>query len=228
MVIGNGLMANAFSDYKERNDILIFASGVSNSLEIDQTEFDREFKLLKSILCKHPNCKLIYFSTVTIKNDALRQSPYIKHKIIVEKHIQSTVSNYLILRVSQVVGNGGNNHTIMNYLVSNVSNAISFDLWKSAERNIIDIEDVKYVVDQLLQQDVKNKIINIAMRENIKVIELVKLIEHYLNKKAKFNLIEKGGRLKIDVDYISETLINLEKVKGKEVQYISQLLEKYY
>lgn len=228
MVIGNGLMSKAFSEYEQRDDLLIFASGVSNSLEVDQTEFDREFELLKSLIQKHPTHKFIYFSTVSININPSKQSPYIKHKVFVENYIRSEVDNYLILRVSQVVGNGGNLSTIMNYLVYNVSNATKFDVWQNAERNIIDIDDVKYIVDHLIKLPIQNKIINIALRENIRVVELVKLVENYLKKKAQICLIDKGESLEIDVDYISETLTKLEEVKGEGVQYINQLLEKYY
>lgn len=60
MVIGNGLLATAFSNYKGDNSILIFASGVSNSGNTNLSEFEREKSLLKSAL--DLKLRLIYFS----------------------------------------------------------------------------------------------------------------------------------------------------------------------
>jgi hypothetical protein len=48
MIIGNGIIANAVRSY-DREDIIFFASGVSNSLETRVSEFEREFSLLKTV-----------------------------------------------------------------------------------------------------------------------------------------------------------------------------------
>ena len=45
MVIGNGLVASAFSKYKNDDDVIIFASGVSNSSTNKKEEFEREINL---------------------------------------------------------------------------------------------------------------------------------------------------------------------------------------
>ena len=61
MVIGNGLIASAFERYKNNDDIIIFASGVSNSQETSELAFNREINLMKRYL--NLDKKLIYFST---------------------------------------------------------------------------------------------------------------------------------------------------------------------
>ncbi len=66
MVIGNGLIGNIFK-LVDSDNYLIFASGVSNSMENNDGEFNREFDLLKSHI--NTNKKFIYFSTVNINDD---------------------------------------------------------------------------------------------------------------------------------------------------------------
>jgi hypothetical protein len=39
MVIGGGLIANSLKEYENSNEIVVFASGVSNSLEISDSQF---------------------------------------------------------------------------------------------------------------------------------------------------------------------------------------------
>ncbi|MEO7119531.1 MAG: hypothetical protein ABIY62_00460 [Ginsengibacter sp.] len=43
MVIGNGMIANRFISYKNNDDVIIFASGVSNSKDTIEENFLREF-----------------------------------------------------------------------------------------------------------------------------------------------------------------------------------------
>ena len=49
MIVGNGLIASSFIKH-DNDDVIIFASGVSNSLETNQDKFDREIDLLKSYM----------------------------------------------------------------------------------------------------------------------------------------------------------------------------------
>jgi len=48
MVIGNGMIAKAFSQYKNNPKVLLFASGVSRSNEKEEASFLREKELIKS------------------------------------------------------------------------------------------------------------------------------------------------------------------------------------
>ena len=72
MIIGNGLLAQAFSEYNNNDEILIFASGVSNSLEEKESEFDREAKLLKSVITNYPDKTMVYFSTCSVYDKLFR------------------------------------------------------------------------------------------------------------------------------------------------------------
>lgn len=228
MVIGNGLMAQTFSAYKNNEEIIIFASGVSNSLETNQAAFKREFELLKITLNSYPTAKLVYFSTVSIDDLTVNNRPYVQHKIAMEAYIKKIATNYLIFRISNVVGSQGNSHTIVNYLVNAVKNNINIDIWRQAERNLIDSDDVKFIVDNLLEDGVCNKIINIATRESVLVPAILSQIEVYLQKKGNVNLIPKGKALNLDISYIKPLLKEIEASKGKGVAYIANLLKKYY
>ena len=228
MVVGNGLMAKTFSDYNNINDVIVFASGVSNSTETNPSKFKREYSLLIDTLKKYPDSKFIYFSTCSIDDEAVRNRPYVKHKLQLEDYIKSNAKNYLIFRISNVVGEQGNTNTIMNYLVHCVKNSIEIPLWRFAERNLIDADDVKIIVDDVIESQLSNRIVNVASRHNLRVISIVKEIEKYLNLEAKFNLLEKGNSLNIDTSQISLSLDKIEKIKGTGLQYIFNLLKKYY
>ena len=46
MVVGSGLLANTFKSYSDNEDVIIFASGVSNSGCVDLEQFKRELNLV--------------------------------------------------------------------------------------------------------------------------------------------------------------------------------------
>jgi nucleoside-diphosphate-sugar epimerase len=114
MIVGNGLIAKAFYDnYANRDDVLIFASGVSNSSNIDPKEFIREKTLLKSFLTERK--KIVYFSTCSIEDPSLENSPYILHKLEMEELVKG-VNDYLIFRLPQLAGKTDNPNTLLNFL----------------------------------------------------------------------------------------------------------------
>ncbi len=80
MVIGNGMIANRFVNYREDKDIIIFSSGVSNSKDTVEENFLREFHLLNQTIKNNPGNTIVYFSTCSIEDDDLASSPYVIHK----------------------------------------------------------------------------------------------------------------------------------------------------
>ena len=228
MVIGNGLLAKTFSSFEKNDEVLIFASGVSNSLEEHNSEFEREFLMLKDAYSKNPDCTLVYFSTLSILDNEVINRKYVQHKLAMESYIQNNSSNYLILRISNAVGLSNNPYTIMNFLVNAVKNNKPITIWEFAERNLIAVDDVKFIVAELLKKGERNKIVNVATNYNIPVIKILQVVEAYFNKKAIVKLLPLGNKLAIDVSYIALYLKEIEKNKGKGINYIKTLLKSYY
>jgi hypothetical protein len=79
MIIGKGSIASILQD---RDDLVFFASGVSNSTCTDENEYEREFNLLKTI---QTDQHVVYFSNLGVyyKNDR-----YTQHKIDIEEYLQ--------------------------------------------------------------------------------------------------------------------------------------------
>src|SRR5687768_6321770 len=100
MVIGNGMIATRFNSYSTNEKFVIFASGVSNSVTTNSAHFAREDQLLHSVIEKNPNKTLVYFSTCSIYDHSMVQSPYVLHKLKMEETITATHPNFIIFRVS--------------------------------------------------------------------------------------------------------------------------------
>ncbi len=91
MVIGNGMLAKEFTNYTQDSNILIFASGVSNSNETSFEAFQREEKLLLESIEKEKGKKLIYFSTCSMYDKYFKNNAYTEHKLNMEKKFKNYI-----------------------------------------------------------------------------------------------------------------------------------------
>ena len=73
MVVGNGMVASKFIHYSERDDVIIFASGVSNSKSAIKTEFDREKKLKEQpkLEVKRKNVDEVILPNLNLKTETV-------------------------------------------------------------------------------------------------------------------------------------------------------------
>lgn len=225
MIIGNGLIANAFKKYDKEN-VVFFASGVSNSLEKDEVHFKREESLIRKTISENPDKLFVYFSTCSIYDSSKNSSFYVNHKLNMEHLIASENPKYLIARISNAVGSGGNQNTLINYLVKSIRNEAQINVHIDATRNLIDVEDVVRIVLDLINSNQINKIVNVAYVSNYPILEIITIIIEFLEKKASLILEKQGQSYSIDIpDAISHFREN--NLLDKEL-YLKNILEKYY
>jgi hypothetical protein len=225
MIVGNGLIAKAFyENYANNDDVLIFASGVSNSSNTDPKEFLREKTLLESHLAEEK--KIVYFSTCSIEDPSLEKSPYILHKLQMEELVKG-VNDYLIFRLPQLAGKTDNPNTLLNFLYRKINNQEFFEIYAKASRNIVDIDDIKSIASYIINgNQTKNNIENLAQPIYINVTELVNLFENILSKKALYKVEDNGS-----VYHVKNTLM-LEVANKLNINfnsdYMKKILMKYY
>ncbi|MES2567373.1 MAG: NAD-dependent epimerase/dehydratase family protein [Bacteroidota bacterium] len=226
ITVGNGMLAKAFRNRKMKADVILFASGVSNSLENEISEFERERLLLKDVLSTLENKTIVYFSTCSIYDDSVNNNAYVKHKLLMENLIKKSGNNYLICRVSNVVGGNGNQNTIFNFFMNKIRDQEIFEVWKNAERNLIDIDDVVFIVSKIIEKGIINRVLNIANRKNYQITDIIEKMETFTGKIAIHKLLDKGCPLNIDVSYLEGNI--KEYVALFDVNYLNKLLNKYY
>lgn len=225
MIIGNGLIASLFKDYK-KNDCVFFASGVSNSLETDKKQFIREENLILETIKRYSDHLFIYFSTCSIYDSQKKDSPYVLHKLKMEQLIKNSMDKWLILRVSNAVGNGGNPHLLINYLVRSVKNNEIINVHTKATRNLIDTADIKAICLNLIEDHTENHILNIAYLSNYSIIEIIEIMEEYFSKKIEVNLVKSGIGYDINIAEI-ENYFYANHLENKK-NYLINMLDKYY
>lgn len=105
-IIGDGDIASVLPD---RDDLIFFASGVSNSQETRESEYQREIALLSR---QDRTKRLVYFSSLSV---FYSESRYANHKRAMEATIKKYSKYYCIVRLGNI-DFGKNPHTLINYL----------------------------------------------------------------------------------------------------------------
>jgi nucleoside-diphosphate-sugar epimerase len=221
MIIGNGLIANSLKNIDSK-DHLYFASGVSNSLETRSSEFEREFSLLKNSIIPHEEKKLFYFSTLSVNDLSKQQSPYVLHKLEIENFIKENCKNYIILRVGNIVGKGGNPNTLFNFLKTQIIQGSNFMLHQKARRLLLDIDDITKFLESN-SANVNNQTINFAYPYYYDLKEIVGAIQYKLQKEANYQESDEGDFYKVDFD---ESVNDFFRGIDAE-NYLKNLAEKY-
>jgi len=227
MVIGNGLLARRFESYKNDDRFLVFASGVSNSKTKSPEAYRREVSLLLKSIEEHPGKIITYFSTCSIYDPDEVNSAYVQHKLRIEDIIRANSPSHFILRVSNVAGKSSNPNTLLNYFYYHIRNGINFDLWMNACRNIIDIEDLFFIADHVLENATPGgQSINIASPVNHPVPAIVAAIESFLATRSNYIEVNKGTCFDIDLSAIQPIL---QKLPTKfDNNYLPGLLSRYF
>ena len=225
MVIGNGLIANAFARFKEDDSVVIFASGVSNSSQTYADEFDREKNLLLKYISR--KIKLVYFSTCSLSDESLSNTQYILHKNEIEELIQKNHDSYIIFRLPIIVGKSDNPHTLTNFFYNRIITSQTFQAYANSCRYLMDIEDAVKIISLILEKNYFNKeIINVTFNNRIKVTELIKIFEILLGIPAIYELVNKGSCYEVDNSKVRDVLdqMNFEI----DEKYNFNLIQKYY
>jgi nucleoside-diphosphate-sugar epimerase len=225
MIVGNGMIAKVFESYQNNSSVLIFASGVSNSLEKNVHNYNREELLLKKAISENNNQSIVYFSTCSIGDTSINQSQYVIHKLKMESVIKMLASNFFIFRLPQVVGNS-NSPIFINYLLNSVISDESIDIYKNSTRNLIGINDVFEICDYIINNNkFINQITNIATPYNLDVSDIVEEVESITKKVLKKNILDLGARYDINIDKISTLDKNF---KIFSINYTTDLIKDFF
>ena len=125
MITGSGDIASVLPN---REDLHFFASGVSNSQETRESEYEREEDLL---LEQDETKHLVYFSSLAIFYGNTR---YTRHKKIMELLVRNCFENHTIIRLGNISW-GTNPNTLINYLKAHPESEIKDEYRYVCDKN---------------------------------------------------------------------------------------------
>lgn len=225
MVVGNGLVAREMKRFETDGSVIVFASGVSNSTNSDKSEFEREKSLLLSF--KNSEKLLVYFSTLSVFDPSLLNSPYIQHKKEIEELIPRNFERFLIFRLPILVGKTENPKTLTNFLYNKIKNQDSFELQVNARRFLFDSIDMAFWCGMMIDDSkYHNQIIDIYSGSSIGVKSIVHFLEEIIGTKANYIELLRGSSYEGN-NMVFDELLSIHGMKIPE-DYPKQVLAKYY
>ena len=226
MVVGNGMMAEAFSTFRDNNRVVIFASGVSNSLEKDPVAFIREKNLLLRTHEENAEKLLVYFGTCSVDDPDRRDTPYVRHKLEMEELLANSAGSWMVLRLPLAIGPGHRGPTLAQYLYERISRGEPFDIWAKTTRYPIDVIDVFSIASRFIaDRSLWNRRINVAFRA-FPILDFVRAMEQIVGKSANCTLVQKGQPYEISCPEVS-TLAGQLDLDFSD-QYLHKVLARYF
>ena len=163
MIIGKGNIARVLED---RDDVVFFASGVSNSSCKDEKEYQREFNLLKTVPTDQ---HVVYFSNLGIY---YKEDRYTQHKKEIEEYIRNNYKSYTIVRI-EVCEWVTTPHTILNFFKNQLNQGIE-PIIQDTTRYVLSLDEFLYWV-RMIKFGIRNEM-NILGRK-MTVAEIVEAIK---------------------------------------------------
>ena len=87
-LIGKGMIATRFSDYSLQSKYIMFAGTINDSSFNDINLMKQEEMQMKNILSENSSKIIVYFSSCSIQDNQMKNTPYVLHKVLMEELIQ--------------------------------------------------------------------------------------------------------------------------------------------
>lgn len=213
-------MAYAMKIYENNNDVLIFASGVSNSSEKKEAEYQREFELLKENV-NFPG-KIIYFSTISIFDPSLEDTKYVLHKKKIEKYLLENCKSFLVFRLPIIIGKSQNKNTFFNYFKNKLSQDNEVTIKNFSKRYIIDIESITQELPSFINL-FNNQFINVTFNNLESVFSIVLKMKEVLKSNSEIVVTNEN----IQSSYLVDNELFLKFAAPIDENYNENILKKY-
>lgn len=227
MIVGHGLMARTFAGGPTAGrGIVVHAAGVSNSQCEDAREFDRERTLLDRTLTAAADAEcFVYFSTCSVLDPAAVDTAYVRHKMDMEVRVREHPA-HLIFRLPQVAGRTANPNTLLNFLYGRIARGERFAVWRHAQRNVIDCDDVRSLGLAAIASGSRSETFNIAAPFSYPMTEIVETMERVVRGHAVYDLLDRGAAYPIDIQPLRPLMRRFGIAFGAD--YLERTIRKYY
>jgi nucleoside-diphosphate-sugar epimerase len=221
-IVGSGFIASKFKKYLKfikKNKVIIYAAGISNSLEINKKKLEREILKFKNFTQINRK-KLIYISTYSVNDSSRKNKLYVKNKIKIEEIIKRNSDEYIVIRLPEIIGKTKNLNTLTNFFYNNILKNKPFKVFKNSRRNLLDVDDaIKNCIKIISINKNKNKTINLLNKKFNTPLQIVTNLEKILRKK---------GIYKFNYNKINKWSLKNNYFFQSKKDYLIKTLKKYY
>lgn len=164
-IVGRGAIAEALQEIDK--PFLFFASGVANSWEDRESEYDRERDLL---LSQDPTKHIVYFTSMCVFTEPERR--YSQHKAEMEDIVRNNFPRHSIVRIGNTDW-GNNPHQLVPFFREKLSSGEPFEIYEGY-RHILSKDEFQYWVN-LLPED--RNVEMVITGEKMKISDVVERVK---------------------------------------------------
>lgn len=203
-IVGRGFLAHHLASLAASHPgVVAVAAGVSTTVVDQAPEFDREAALLYEVLrrCRANGSTVVFFSTASAAMYGTEEAPgtedgpvfptssYGRHKLALESVVRNCGADWLVLRLTHLVGDAQRPHQMLPLMVAGVL-AGRVSVHRGSHRDLVDVRQMVVALDRLLRDGVRNRTVNIASGIPQPVEEIVEGIERRLGRTAERQIID--------------------------------------
>ncbi|WP_030373427.1 NAD-dependent epimerase/dehydratase family protein [Streptomyces rimosus] len=213
-IVGRGFIATNLATIANRHpDAVVLAAGVSSAVATSDAAFRRERELVEKTVerCGRERRRLVFFSTASSgmygapgctgrEDDPVTpRSPYAEHKWQLERLIQLSGTDYLVARLSHLVGAHQRPHQLIPALVGQLRTG-RIQIRSGTRRDLLEVRDMVRITDALLSGGVSRQVVNIASGVPVPIEVIVDYLELRLGLFAEREYLSAsdGGFVSID------------------------------
>lgn len=203
-IIGSGFIAHHLAPLADKYpDVAVIAAGVSTTAVDSPAEFDREAELVYQVIrrCRAENRMVVFLSTSSHAIYGADDSPgtedgpifptsvYGRHKLALETAVRGADVDWLILRLTHLVGDRQPPHQLLPLLVAGVR-AGRVTVHRNTRRDLVDVRHLVVALDRLLADGTRNTVVNIASGVPLRTESIVRGIEQRLGRVAEWHMVD--------------------------------------
>lgn len=238
-VIGSGFLAGNLATLAASHPgVVVAAFGVSVAAGIPEADFAREATRLYELIsrCERWQEKLVFFSTASAamysipgeegKEDGpvFPSTAYGRHNLALEAVLAASPIDYLVLRLTHVVGPAQHAQMLVPSLVRQIQSGV-VRLYRGARRDLIDVADVVTVVDRLLTAGVSRTVVNVASGTAVPIERLVDHVEAELGVRADREYVSDVASQPVSIARLHRLVPEVAWIGCED--YYRQVLSKY-
>ncbi|MFJ1760865.1 NAD-dependent epimerase/dehydratase family protein [Amycolatopsis sp. NPDC088138] len=240
-IVGTGFIARNLRPEADRfPGVTVLAAGVSRIRSVPEAEFDREKDLVQQVAtrCRREGRQLVLLSTSTYAmygtpaepaaedTPVSPASPYGKHKRELELAVADAVPDWLVLRLTHVVGGDQPPWHLLPSLVGQLRTG-TVTVHAGAHRDLVDVGDVRAALTGLLEAGVNREIVNVASGTPFAIESVVDSVERRLGTTVGREVVTgSSGRTLVSIAKLRRYVPELAAGLGGE-RYLNRLVDRY-
>lgn len=240
-IIGHGFIAGNLHGLRGRHPgVTVLAAGVSRTSVTSPAEFARETRLVRETLrrCRADGHTAVFLSTASAamygttrrpaaENDPVRPvSPYGRHKLALEHAVADSGADFLILRLSHLVGTGQHPDQLLPAMIAQLRSG-SVQVYRGAYRDLLDVRHMVLILDGLLTLRARGMVVNVASGVPEPIERIVAELESRLGTRARREVVDVvNGRTEVSIAVLRSLLPQVGELAFGPT-YLPTLLDHY-